>query len=237
MKKLITFIFACAWMFVITAHAEATLSDRGLGTITGISGEYKLIYDNELDVTWLDYSAAAANWADQATWASGLEVTFGGRSFNNWRLPEVDESVVTASGVVYGYEGPDTNGFYDYLWGYNMMNSEMGHLFYASLGNPGMIATDGSTQPVYGLLNSGPFDHLQATFYWSETGYSQNANWAWGFGFGAGSQNGAHKNWSAPLGLALMPGDISAVPIPGAIWLLSPGLAGLLIIRGKRQGR
>jgi hypothetical protein len=184
-------------------NASATLIDRGGG----------LIYDTDLNITWLqdaNYAKTSASeyayfgdgrmtWSGAVAWADNL--VYGG--YSDWRLPAVLPQNFRA-----GYNG--TTG-----QGYNItVGSEMGHLFYSELGNLAEYATncvDGvpnficEAQPGWGLVNTGPFINLQLssavnwqlyeqnflnpTFYWSATEYSPNSDAAWGFDFHTGVQN------------------------------------------------
>ena len=142
-------------MFVLVTPAHATLITRGTGT--SVYGTYNLIYDDDLDITWYDYTNAATTWQNQVTWAGGLSVSFGGDIFDDWRLPT---TVVGA--WVHGYDGTTTGG-------YNITTSEMGHLFYTELVNLGRYDTSGTYQSGYGLNNTGDFQNLISSVYWSGT--------------------------------------------------------------------
>jgi len=76
----------------------------------------------------------------------GINVSWGG----NWRLPETVDGAYS-----WGYDGTTTAG-------YNITSSEMGHLYYASLGNLGLYDTSEKFQPGWGLVKTGPFSNLQA---------------------------------------------------------------------------
>jgi hypothetical protein len=56
----------------------------------------------------------------------------------------------------------------------------------------------------------------------------------WTFGFDVGYFNPAWKNGTF-YAMAVHPGDVSAVPVPGAVWLLGSGLLGLIGIRKKMK--
>jgi hypothetical protein len=90
---------------------------------------------------------------------------------------------------------------------------------------------------VYGsMTNTGLFENLQNGAHWSVTEYSPDTDWAWNFNFSSGYQGLGDKEGGIPsllYGIAVRPGDVSAVPIPGAVWLLGSGLAGLVGLRRK----
>jgi hypothetical protein len=171
-----------------------------IGTATYGGNEYKLIYEDDVRLVWLDYTKDYDDWQAQVNWAAGfnaggvltykwnpgVSVTWGG----DWRLPSTVDGV-----AVYGYEGdPNKDGVYNYTYGYNLANSEMGHLYYTSLGNLGYVATNGTNpQSGWGLKNTSPFSNLQADFYWSGTEYSPNPGLAWYFLFHGGFQDFVDK--------------------------------------------
>jgi PEP-CTERM putative exosortase interaction domain len=83
MKK---FILVVAFLlFSSTAHAF--LINRGTDTLGN-----RLIYDNDLNITWYDFSNTASNWDTQVAWADALSVDFGGTIYDDWRLPNVTGS-------------------------------------------------------------------------------------------------------------------------------------------------
>ncbi len=243
MKKRLSVLFAGLALLCMNGLARAALVTIGTATYGG--SDYKLIWDDDNNgnsVIWLDYSEYPDTWQRQMDWAAGLDSAITSYNLNPgysvtwtdpaWRLP------ATVDGLgVYGYEGdPDHDGVYTYTYGYNLANSEMGHLFYTELGNLGYVATDGTQpQPGWGLQNTGDFDHLITSFdgYWSGTEYAPNLDGAWLFSMYNGEQN-ANPKYVPFYGLALRGGQVSAVPIPGAVWLLSSGLTCLLFL-GHRK--
>ena len=110
----------------------------------------------------------------------------------------------------HGYEGPDENGYHNYRSGYNMVNSELGHLYYVSLGNKGKRDTDGSFPTDYGLLNTGPFNNLYVYFYATGTVYSPTPTWVWVCSLNIGSQ-GPTDMYDGPMVMAVHDGRIISI--------------------------
>ncbi|MFK5950218.1 MAG: hypothetical protein QM500_15745 [Methylococcales bacterium] len=154
-------------------------------------------------------------------WAAGLEV--GGVS--GWRLPTVIDT--GASGCDNAFTGTDC--------GYNVdtTTGEMAALFYDTLGNLAYYNTSGSgPQSGYGLSNAGPFSNIQ-TFYWSGTEYAPDNSFAWEFEFNNGNQDRNGKTLGG-FAWAVQSGDVSAVPVPAAVWLFVSGFIGLIGLAKRR---
>ena len=145
----------------LTMPVQSTLIDRGLFD-DGLGGMMKLIYDDDLGITWLgdaNFGAGSAfdngsstadgrmTWGNAVNWAGSLTVG----DFTDWRLPNAQNQ---------DGSGPCT--------GNGCTDSEIGHVYFIELGNVGN--TSGCTLGVNcGLVNTGPFSNLQADFYWSGT--------------------------------------------------------------------
>ena len=222
MKRILFCMLAMLVVFALVTPAHAFLINRGTDTLGN-----RLIYDDDLDITWYDFTNAGNSWQNQVNWALGLSVTFGSTTYDDWRLPSTVDGP-----FVFGWDGTTTAG-------YNITNSEMGHLFYTELGNLGYYAIDGTNpQPGWGLTNTGDFQNLSASDYWSGTGYAADTSMAWDFRFGNGDQalNGkANLNRYA---LAVRSGDVAAVeavPEPTTIALLGIGLAVMTVYGAKRR--
>jgi hypothetical protein len=187
-----------------TTTAQASLFDRGGG----------LIYDDDLDITWLadaNYAKTSGydadgfmSWSEAMTWASSL--VYGG--YSDWRLPTSD----TCSS-------------------YNCTDSEMGHLFYNELGGEAFSSILFSTDPDLAL-----FTNVQLSLYWSGSEYAPGTVYAWVFGFGDGVQYALGKS-NVIYAWAVHSGDVGApaVPVPAAVWLFGSGLIGLAAVTRRRH--
>lgn len=190
----------------------------GVATVanaTLINNGNGLIYDTDLNITWYDYSYYD-KWADAKNWADNLTITVNGVTYSDWRLPAADPS----QGQIYSAVG------------------EMGHLYYTELGNSKNAAGSG-------LVNTGPFQHLLASAYWSKDAYTGTdaLNHHWDFWFNAGYQSIWGDFYSdGNYALAVHEGNVGApvnapVPEPATGALLGLSLAGLAALRGRLKTR
>jgi hypothetical protein len=209
----ITILFA---LISLAPLAHAALVDNGGG----------LIYDTDLNITWYDYTKSADTWANQKAWATSPSVTdVNGKIITGWRLPSTVDGPYT-----YGNNGTTTAG-------YNIITSEMGHLYYTELGNKGVYDVSGNIQSGSGLVNKGPFTSLTPypNYYWSGTEHATDTQHAWYFRFDEGRQNRDNKSYTF-YALAVHDGNVgssSPVPIPPSVWILGLGLVGLVGLRRK----
>ena len=200
----------CTCLAVVSFNANSAL----MPVLGGLA-----YYDPDADLTWLaDANAAGAtmNWADANAWAAGLDVA----GVTGWRLPDTLQQDASCSG--------QSGGVVSY--GYNCTGSEMGNLFYNVLGGVAGQSITTTHNTNYDL-----FSNVQSSYYWSATEYAPTTGGAWLFHMGLGLQNGTNdKNFSF-YGWAVQSGDVSAVPVPAAVWLFGSGLLGLIGVAKRKR--
>ena len=187
----------------MSGMANAALT--AIGTANYLGSDYNLIWDNDNNghsIVWLDY----ANWGDwqtQMDWAAdlGSQLTV---TLKSGYASDIDWTT--------DWRLPVT---YNYVTGYNQTGSEMGHLYYEE-----SIADY--------FINI--VDTHGETWYWSGT--NESVYGAWHFNLAGDGRQDCHGGISIPLnGLAVHSGNITTVPIPGALWLLGSGLIGLISLK------
>ena len=228
-------------MIALPLTANSALFDRGNG----------LIYDEDLDITWLqdaNYAMTSGydadgkmNWSEANTWVASLDIN----GFTEWRLPNTNPIDGTTDDDINGsFIGTEDRGenvsapgtLYE-----GSTASEMAYLFFNTLGNLGFCDSTTATvdicndpaQPGYGLSNTGPFNNFQSLQYWSVTELALDTNDAWYFDFGNGIQDFGNKDFNFYT-WAVHNGDIGAVPIPSAVWLFGSGLIGLVGVARRK---
>jgi hypothetical protein len=231
-KNLTIKIISAAIALGISTSANSALVSR-LGGLA--------YYDDVADLTWLadaNYAQTSGydtngrmTWDQANAWAAGLDID-GVAGADGWRLPDTID--VGNDGYTYTniYQGVD--------YGFNITtHSEMSNMFYNVLGNTAWYDTSGvatgCTVPDYCLTNTGSFSNLQSMDYWSATEYALSAGRGWLFGMIDGFQSTADKGYGGYAWL-VQSGDVSAVPVPAAVWLFGSGLIGLLgVARCKKK--
>ena len=213
---------------MLACPATAVLHDRGGG----------LIYDDVLDVTWLQdvnhaktggYDADGRfTWDNAMTWAAGLSYYDSVRevTWSDWRLPRA----LPVNGIDYNdtfsFDGSTDNG-------YNITStaSELSYMFYVNLGIPAYVDAQGNWPvPDFGFKGSlsGPFVQMlgASTFpYWTGTEYPPFDGMAYVVVFKTGSQHGAVKD-SELLAWAVRDGDVAVIPSPAPAFTVASPPAG-----------
>lgn len=221
MKKQMTNILCVLFISLGYASvANATLIDRGAG----------LIYDDVLDVTWMQDASyamtsgsapyARLSWLDSVNWVSGLQYDdpLRGVVWDDWRLP----TTINSQGSL----GYDTTG----------MSSELAYMYYVNLGYEANYSHD-RFDPAPVSSNYNPFTNLSYRGYWSGT-LSDFSDQAWYLHFHFGSQeiNGIsdeQRIWAVRDGDVLVSEQETAnVPEPGILLLIATGL---LLFAGRNK--
>jgi hypothetical protein len=199
MIRSLALVFAILASFTF-GSAHAALINNGNG----------FIYDNDLNITWYDYTYSPSasgdySWDQARVWVAGL--TVGGVS--GWRLP-------AASAPKPGND--------------SAIESQLGNLYHALSQTSGGLTNSGL------FSNIEPVVYWTDTI---DPIWGGVPGKAFAFSFITGYQGTAFINlpYSA---LAVHEGNIGApsqTPIPGAIFLFAPGLVGLAIVKKKLLGR
>lgn len=227
---------------LVSGAAQAALQGRDLN---GSAGSFEAYYDTVLDITWLadaNYAKTSSydtdglmTWTAANTWAAQLNIN----GYDNWRLPTVEP--LNGSTFSYSYS---SNGSNDFGLNITSPQSEMAHLYYVTLGNPGYYTPAGAVSGCYVssantcLDNVGPFSNLQANYYWSAPEHALNTGSAWFFTMHLGDQYVLSKGIGF-YALAVSPGDVAAVPEAEtyALMLAGLGLIGAVTRRERTKAK
>jgi len=190
----------------LTWLADANLAaSNTFGLQTGVN-----LGSHPLDSRNNGYSVINANgtmnWIGALHWIDAMN-TSNHLGFNNWRLAETAQPDTTCSAQ---------NGT---SFGYGCSNSEMGNLY----------NVEGIT-----LATPGIFSNFQSGGYWSGTEFAPFVDNAWFLDFGNGYQGATNKG-TGYYALAVRSGDVSAVPVPAAVWLFGSGLVGLVGLARRKK--
>ena len=165
-----------------------------------------------------DFVAAYSvmTWWGAKAWVNYLNLTnYAGSS--RWALPTTVNSQSSS-----GYpNGVGTNP--------SQNSSQLAQLFYGGLGQESGVSILSANNGNVALFNAG-----NSYLYWSDTESSADLSRAWIYNSYQGAQFTLAKNFNYYSATTLSPGDIGAVPVPGAMWLLGSGLMGLFGLRRRK---
>ena len=200
---------ADANLFKTQAASNANLVSQIIAANGGVIHDTPNDYDNgTYTLTTADFntSTGTMTWWGAQAWANNLSL--GG--YTDWTLPTTADAA-----------NPNNVG-------YNMTTSQLGDLFYNQLGG-----VAGSSITTTHNANYNLFSNVQSYVYWSSSDYAPYPVSAWYFDTYDGSQYPNYKDvqFSA---WAVRPGDVAAVPVPGAFWLFGSAMVGLMGL--KRRG-
>ncbi len=222
-------------LLCFSGTASATLVSRAGG---------QAYYDDVLNITWLtdanyahasgyvytvtphvpghdpEYEAALTFQSDPTRETAEEFIDFLNTNLHlgtsGWRMPVVsvpDPTCSVSTGNAHGY---------------GCTASEMGSLFYTTLGN-----TEGLPPS-----NTGPFANVWSGLYWTTTAYPPNPNYLYDFHWGNGAQGANNgESFGAAYIWAVHDGDIAAIPEPTSGLLLALGLGGLALRRRRAADR
>lgn len=221
MSKIKRTALALSVLLLHAGAAHAVLIDRGGG----------LIYDTDLNVTWLQDAQYARtigaaspgmSWQQALAWTADLEYYDSVRdiTYSDWRLP----STINLSSSA----GFDTTG----------LSSELAYMYYVNLGYAASTdMVDYTSVPAPSSANYNPFMNLAYLGYWSGTdGQIPERDYTWAFHFHFGyqfldGQDDRLRIW------AVRDGDVAGSLVPGpedsGLFLL--GIAGILFARRRRD--
>jgi len=173
MKKVGMLLSALIMVLGLSVPVQAELVDMNDGTI----------YDTATQLSWLKNAnmAGMMTWSQAVAWVATLNTGNGFAGLKGWRLPAttqpdttcLDQATPGGSFPLQGH-GQDCTG------------SEMGYLYYVSLGNV-------AGNP---WIAAGPFTNIRNNFYWSGTEYAPGTTHAWSFIFRNGFQYHSSKTYS-----------------------------------------
>ncbi len=206
----------------LQSPSQATLINRGDG----------LIYDDVLDVTWLqdaNYAKTSGYDADGLMeWTQAMEwvgqLVYAG--FDDWRLPGLKPINGDSYSYTFGFDGGSDEG-------YNIASpvSELAYMHYVNLKGVGYYDVDGNRQTDLAGSSNVAWDGIAdaklsdftiynvAPYYWfGNDDYEGLPAYAWVFRFDFGQQL-IDKKYFSHHAWAVRDGDVVAVPVPNSLWL------------------
>ena len=230
----------------LSGAAQAALIDRGGG----------LIYDDVLNITWLqDANLAASNtfglayntnlgnhpddsWAanynevistnGRMTWGAALHWIDAMNAANYLGYDDWRLPTLNASDTTCSDNFDPGSGFPLQYGGTGCTGGELSHLLVADLGNKAIESVlNQAGDTAEQIANLALFTNLQSNVYWSGLEYAPNTSGAWYFDATVGYQNLNYKYYDF-YAWAVRPGDVAAAPAPSGV--PEPGTVGLLAL-------
>lgn len=223
----------------ITWIADAALAaSNTFGLVTGVSlGTHP---NDALGLDGFIDTGGTMNWPGALFWIDAMN-TANYLGFNDWRLPKVTPIDGASFNTTQSNNATTDRGWADadgWVDGSGNPTSEMGHMYYVTLGNLG-ICTPNDTDPGscviqldWGLNNTGPFSNLSRDFYW--VGLEVDTSFILHFATAQGLQNTSNE-YTVGAAWAVRSGDINAIPVPAAVWHFGSGLLGLIGISRRKK--
>jgi hypothetical protein len=235
---------AAASLVATNAHAQLVSTDGGLG-----------VYDTTYNVTWtsnanLMATQAASYSGGAAAFVSAVIAGSGGVIHDTPGAPYDPTGTYTLSASDFNTSTGTMDWWGAQAWvqyldatnygGSNQWaqptgslspgSGQLAELFYGGLGQVSLSPITTTHNSNYAL-----FSNVQDWYYWSGTeflgGFGITAIY---FGTNDGAQDYADNKTFDYYALAVSPGQISAVPLPDAVWLMGSGLLGLIGL-GRRK--
>ena len=213
-------------------------------------------YDSALGITWLANMNAGAGtdfdkgpsclagfliycsdgllrWQDALKWADALEI--GG--FKDWRLPKLGPVDGISFQATFSTNGSTDNGMARTGEGWGI-SSELGHLYYVTLGNRGQCEPNDANPGVcveqlgWKDKNVGYFQNVKVGYngYWYGI---PTATSAWAFDHYTGWQ-GPEAGTDGQFVVAVRDGDVLSVPEPSSLALALAGIGIGIALRRRR---
>jgi hypothetical protein len=193
--------------FTSDANLFKTQSASDTNLVNTIILDTATVGTHTVATTDFDTTSGTMNWWGAQAWIGYLNATTY-HGYNSWNLPSTNPAIVSSVQI----------------------GSQLSELFYTELGGISGTSIVDSHNANYNLFTN----LANAAVFWSSTdNAAQPASSAWYFDNTNGGQGYSNKNgYANKVGyfsaLPILQGNASPVPVPGAAWLFSAGLIGLL---------